>query len=297
MKTVDLVANVSDMLGWGDVKSVAGEDPSVRKILRHANLVLSSMQGERNWKELDETSTVLVQASTTVTIAFNITYGDIKIFLLGFRDEAVEYVGGLIRMNGQKEWYRIVSIDDKGYAFIDRPYIGDDITAVEVDIDFARDTYHLPDNYDRMTSKRMYCRAAESYVDLVDDTELDMDREAGLLMQQPTKFSIRGRSPNGKPTMIFNFLPDDTYLYNYSYQKDHPALEHDDDEVLYPNRYSLAIIDQIVSRLNREVEDQQKSMADTAAALSEKVKQGANPDSGERRVRMTPWTGRARRRA
>ena len=300
MKALDLVANVSDMLGWGDVDTIEGnEDASVRKILRHTNLVLKSMQAERAWKELDVKATMLTQAPMTGILGQSPTllYGSTTIN----PDDSVnaigeEHIGAMFNVEGEAEWYKITGISVSGDVEISRPYIGPG-TAVEGDsFRVARDTYQLPLGYDRISTKRMRCHETGASVDLAESTEVDMDRESGLVMQAPTKFSIRGRTVRGKPTILFNYVPDAVYSYSYSYQMEHPALVHNTDEILYPERYALAIVDQITARLNSEVEDQQKAMASTQAALSEKVKQGASPDSGEPPPRIAPWTGRGRSR-
>ena len=295
MNALELVANVSDSLGWGDVDSLDTDDASNRKILRHANLVMASMQGERKWKELEAKGNLVTQARVTLdsTSSTSVVYGQSSVTLGVSVATIRDFTGGLVRYGGAGEWYRLLGIDrNTGETEMDRPYVGTSFSGVGTEIEFVRDSYQLPDDYDRLNTKKMYDRTNLVEIELVDDAKLDYIQSLGITPQPPKYFAIRGRTPAGNSMISFDSPPDDVYMYSFSYQRNHPELVKDSDEVLYPIRYNLALVDQIAARLNRDTEDQQKVIADAAAALAERVRQEANPDDGDRPLQMQPWTGR-----
>lgn len=296
MRALDFVATVADTLGWGDVTNIENNDSDeVRKILRACNLVLRSLQAEQNWQDLRGNETITTQPPYSEEVTCTVNTGESTMLLNAISADIDDYINCLLRVAGYNSTYRILA-NNGGYVVqLDRPWIEESLSAAMVTVTFSRDIYHLPADYDRMVSKFLRNQANHTKVDIVGEDEIEYNRvhiAQGVTVGAPEKVTIFGRSPSGFRTIIFDRIPDAQYTYDYEYQRAHPEIKYNSQEILYPERYMLGIIDQVVARLNRDVENVQQAALAAQEALIEKMKQGANPDSGNSRLQFSPHTGR-----
>jgi hypothetical protein len=297
MKALDFVATVSDYLGWGEVTTIENPDDSVRKILRTTNLVLRSLQTDTNWKELRRSGVLVTQEPLELAdIAISAVLGESSIFvaLTGAGYNPNDYINCLLRVGSGGNLYRITAYEGVDRLTLDRPWT-DPTVGANGQVTIMRDTYHLPEDYDRMVSRSFRNQVDGTKVDLVGEDEIEYQRTVipqGSLAGQPERVAIYGRSPSGLTTVVFDRAPNKAYLFDYEYQCNHPHIKYDTQDILYPERHGMHIIDQVVARLNRDVENAQNAMQTAQEALAERVRQGANPDSGNARLRFSPRTGR-----
>jgi len=205
-----------------------------------------------------------------------------------------EHVNCLVRISGYNSTYRILAVSAPNFVTLDRPWIEDSI-AGNVSVVLSRDIYQLPADYDRIVSRFLRNSANGTKIDIVGEDEIEHSRvnvSQGAIAGQPQRVTIYGRSPSGFRTIIFDRAPDQRYVFDFEYQRNHPLIEHNEQEIMFPDRYLLHLVDQVTARLNRDVENSQKAIQEAQDALMEKVRQGSNPDSGNARMKLTPYTGR-----
>jgi hypothetical protein len=296
MRAIDLVRNVSDLLSWGEVDTIEGEQSKeVRIIVRACELVMSSLQADKNWPELAKEGTLITQADQTHAVTAAFTQGSKEVSGSFFDTEVLDVVGCLVAVGDYETTYRVTYIDDTTMK-LDREWVDEDYTGLAVSLTFGRDRYEVPRDFDRLRSDNLFnITTGDSYVEVVDEDELGMIMGSTLTPDSPTKVFLGGLSPSGKIMFNFDCVPDESELYRYKYQANHPELTLDATPILYPVRYHQAIVDLVVARLGRDMDNKALAQQQAGEALQEKVKQHSNPSTSETRLRLSP--GGLRRKA
>ena len=302
MKALDFVRAVSDSLSWGDWETIEDkpQDPKLRKIIRASDLVLRSLQSDKEWPSLKKEGYLQLQwAQVDKTSTVTVLNGDDTIFLVGGVDSGPWYNGSLIKVEGYDEIYRIISYNDSNSFTLNKPWSAASVASVSLKITVVRDIYQMPEDYDRLLSRELKNNSTGETVELVDVAEMRqewLDRGTDILIEDPTKFTIDGTTPGGNRSIRFNTIAQRNYIYSYDYMMKHPPLLNDDTEIMYPSRMMLSIVDTVVARLNRDTENAAKGQQIAQEALMERVRGEATPESGEEARRIRPNYGITRRR-
>jgi hypothetical protein len=165
---------------------------------------------------------------------------------------------------------------------------------IDYKITFSRDRYQLPADYDRLKGDTMYNLNTGKEIRLVNEHEIRKDFKTTVVPAEPETYTVYGRSDKGSPLVHLNIPPDDMYIFQYEYQRNHPELRDDKTEILYPVRYHMFMVDTVKARLDRDSENKQQNVQVAQDALAERIRQEATPEPGSSRNRFTPDTGRRR---
>lgn len=301
MKALDFVNSVADALSWGQVETIETDrTPETRKIIRSADLVLRSLQSDKAWDSLATEGKLMVQYSQEdISRAVTIERGATSITFsapVGMEDGSW-YNGCLLQIGDYPEIFRIVEYQGSHVYTLDKPWVEANLSASTQAVTFGRDIYQMPADYDRLTCSTLKNIHTGNEVTLVDSNTLRQEwitSGTSLTPAEPTKFTIEGSTSKNNKVIRFNRIPDAAYTFEYTYQREHPKLETDTTEILYPSRMHLAIIDTIAARLYRDVEDSAKYGQLAQEALNMRVRGEANPDPSDNRMQMSPDLGRTR---
>lgn len=290
MTALEFVNAVSDALSWGMVDSIERDVTSdTRKIIRNANLVLRSVQADDSWQVLRRKYKIMVQAPVSSNAdGIAITKGSTTMtFTNSDTSPNAEWVGALIKISGYDTTYRVMRFNGASTIELDKAWRHSTISGAG-SFSLGRDQYQLPEDYDRYKGKIAQNLSTGTELDLVDENEVRKDFTEELTPQEPTAFTVFGVSPKGRRVLHLNFVPDDNYVIEITYQANHPELREDTDEVLYPPRLHLFLVDTIKARLDRDAENKAQAQQVANDALADRIRQESVPEPGSSRMQATP---------
>jgi hypothetical protein len=289
-----LINSVSDLLGWGQIETVTDDPtPETRKVVRALNSVLHAMQNDKDWPELNVTATM-----TTVDIveesdkAF-ISKGSATLWLdaTSVTSFSSGDVGKYVQINGSFPYKITVRLDARRVT-LER--VWSDTSVALGDYKKFSMVYSLPTDYDRLLGGEITILNTGGKISEISPTELRQkvrDNGVSRLIDDPEFYAVYGVDSLGYTTIHFDKVFDEGRTLEYAYQKKHPDLQlgyHKvETTILYPERYTLYIIDQTVAKLARDVENSAQVQQQASDAYKEAMRVNSNPATGRERSVMT----------
>jgi hypothetical protein len=275
----ELLNSVSDLLGWGQIAAIT-EVPSdeFRKIIRATNSVLKAMQLDKDWPELRTEGAISIAAPGTTDVVFS--EGSNLLALHGTPTTHFHNtdIGKLVLIPTYNEYYTITAYINQNLVTIDRvwPHASEEVDAIE----FGFNYYSLPSTYDRVLSGEMTNRV----------TGVIKDNGSTFATVSPMYFTVHGLDSSGNSKVHFDSLFPVVTSVEYSYQMKHPTIamgsQTTDGNILYPERYTLYIVDQIVAKLTRDVENSAAVQQQASDAYREAMRANSSPGTGRERTVM-----------
>ncbi len=293
---LDLINEVEDRLGWRQTKTL-DEDlkPDSRKMVRLLNRVLKSIQRLDDWPLLRVDAEMTTVAAFQGTDYLTITNGSTT-FAAGVTTDGTllfddTMVGRAVQIAAKDTIYRIVSIESPVSCTLNKAWIDDTITDTSSGFKIVQDQYALPEDFDRPAG------GWEAFLDShgVEPTGPDdfkkarIRRGGSLLIAEPKVFTIYGFTANNYQQVIhMDPYPENVRIYSYSYYRDHPEIDTDNDRVLLPATKLDAIIEGMLYLATRDYTDDgkvQMVMADYMRSLNSA---GGSPGAAEQITQMSP---------
>jgi hypothetical protein len=251
------------------------------------------MQNDRDWPELSVTATMatsdiveednkvfLSKGSATMTLDPSAT----TTFSSGD-------VGKYVQINGSFPYKITVRLDARRVT-LER--VWSDASVVLGDYKKFTMIYSLPTDYDRILGGEITILDTGGKISEIPPTEFrNKVRDNGIsrLIQDPEFYSVYGVDSLGYATINFDKVFDEGRILEYTYQKKHPDLQlgygKTEVTILYPDRYTLYIVDQTVAKLSRDVENSAQVQQQANDAYKEAMRANSNPATGRERVVMS----------
>ena len=263
-----LINEVEDRLGYRQTETLEGRiRPETRKLLRLLNRVLASMQTLDDWHLLREDGNIQLVPADESTAYFEITSGSTTVEL-GASEATLAFTnamkGRAIQINNHATIYRIEKVVSPTELTLNRPYLGDTITEIDDELvaySIVQDRYALPADFDRPTTDWDSFFGSTTIDALGPDKFLEERRARGgtLLVADPTAFTVYGLDDSETFQIVhFDPYPSEARIIPFTYQKDHPKIETDDDRILFQRSHEAIVLEAMLYLANRDYEDAQK---------------------------------------
>lgn len=292
-----LINEVEDRLGWRQTETLEGtQRPETRKLVRLLNRVLNSMQTLDDWPFLRQDGTLQLVAAETGDAYFELVNGSATVTLgasetdLAFDDS---YKNRAIVLGGHDTIYRIKTVTNTTTIELNRPFLGDTWTDADGVLAYkiVQDRYTLPEDFDRPTGDwtNFFGNPEIEAIGPEEMLQRRRDRASTMLISDPDYFTVYGLDESETFQVChFDPYPDEARILTFTYQKNHPPIETDEDRVLLPKSHESIAIECMLQLANRDYEDSQK----TQLVLQDMIRtinqaQGAGNVSQDR-MQMTP---------
>lgn len=257
----DLLNETAERLGYAQYTSIEAVTLRTehRKLLNLLNRVLETIGGYNDWPMLREESTVVTvaseqgdsdssefvtatQNSDTVTVA-NVTFSE-------------NYIGRAFQVSGDEYVYRITAVPAPTQLTINRAWVSASITvADELTYTIAMDRYALPTNFGREVDDWESFFGPYNIVPRTPNQFRTLRREnPGIQLGEPRYFTIYGLT-NNQQIVHFHPWPENARMLVYDYQRRHPKITSDQDQVLFPATYMGSLIDLLIALAHRDLDD------------------------------------------
>lgn len=275
-----LINEVEDRLRWRQTGTLEGtQRPETRKLVRLLNRVLNSMQALDDWPLLRKTGDLQLVAKETLTDnGATLTNGDATATFSGVavdpdEDTAVAfddtYIGRVLQVAGEDTLYQIKTVVSETEIELSRPWVGtsiaadvDDATADDVTLTIAQDRYALPEDFDRPTGGWANFFGNPDISPIGPEEFLARRRARGniLLLGDPDVFTVYGLDDSETFQIIhFDPFPENKRILTFTYQRNHPAIETDEDRVLFPKTHEGVVVEAMLHLANRDYQDDSKT--------------------------------------
>jgi len=303
MIALELVQEVAMMMGWPVPADLAHTPLSKEEaaMVGAANSVLSSLQGDADWKELSTSAVLRLPMAKKMSGVTNIAYGSSTLSILGglFAGSDVDSV---VQVSGYKAAYRIISVVSGNTVILDRVWAESAIINATIDTYVGKASFDLPTDYDRFLVETLYNQIAGNDIRIVGPSEFSFNRKKlglGLNIGEPEVCTISGLNTAGTSCKIhFDRVANRDYDVDFQYQKKHPKVVNGTEAVLYPQKDIIYIKDMIKALLDRDNEAAQTAAQVSANAMQDRARVQAQRESGDSPVRISVYRrkhGRFRR--
>lgn len=307
-----LINEVEDRLGWRQTSTLEGtQRPETRKLVRLLNRVLASMQTLDDWQMLREDGTMQLVADNSGSAYFELTNGSATV-ALGVSEATLAFdenmKGMAITLGTHATIYRIKSVESTTSLTLNRPFLGDDWEDADGTLTYviAQDRYALPADFDRPTDDWENFFGSNSISVVGPNSFLNERRDRGSSLQvgDPERFTVYGLDDSETFQIVhFDPWPDEARVLTFTYQKDHPVIETDEDRVLFPRSHEAIILEAMLHLANRDYADETKVEAvlrDFIRTINQAQSAGNvsadrmrfTPDSRHRHAQYSKWRGR-----
>ena len=289
---IDIINELEDRLGWTQSKTLEApvRSDEQRKLLRLLNRVLKAWQALDEWALLRTDADLVLVASETSTIDVSDPLNEIEQYvtatansdILTIADIALDatYIGRAIQVSGDNYIYRIIDVPTAVTLQLNRAWVGSSITvADERTFTIAADRYALPTNFDRPTGD-LQAFFAPFGIQPVSPQEFARRRQrsGGIEVGEPEVYTIYGMNDAETVELLhFDPYPESARLLAYTYQRNHPEIDSDNDKILIQERYIEALIDMVLQLAFRDYEDDSKVQQALADMLRQFNTQHSNP--------------------
>ncbi len=282
-----LMNEIEDRLSWRQTETLEGTlRPETRKLLRMLNRVLNSMQTLDDWPLLRETADLqLVAYEQADETDGDLTNGSNRIVLRS-ADFDDSYKNRVIRLNENDTLYRITRVVSQTELDLNRPWVGEDVANGAVSYKIAQDRYVLPMDFDRPTGGWTSFFGNTSIRPVGPERFLHQRRKRGssMVVSDPDIFTVFGLDDSQTFQILhFDPYPQFNRVLYYTYQKNHPVIETDEDRILFPKTHEGIVLEAILHLANRDYTDESKvQMVLQDMLRSINVAQGAGNVSQDR---------------
>lgn len=290
-----LINEVEDRLKWRQTDTLEGTlRPDTRKLLRLLNRVLASLQTLDDWPLLRADGTLQLVEADESEAYFDLTQ-DSATVALGSTEATLAFaesmVNRAIRIGTHETIYRVASVESTTSLTLNRPWLGDAASDEELAYSIVQDRYTLPGDFDRPTDDWENFFGSNSIDVVGPNTFLEQRRNRGstLLTADPDMYTVYGLDPSETFQVVhFDPYPLEARILTYTYQKNHPVIETDEDRVLFPRTHEAIVIEAMLQLANRDYEDSQKTgqvLQDFLRTLNQAQSAG---NVSQDRLRFTP---------
>jgi len=298
LRALEVMNEIEDRLSYEQSTTIEGAELTTeqRKILRLMNRVLNAWQNLDDWPLLrTDAEIVLVGEVLSTNLEdgtdqyVTATNGSVTMTVVnGTFDQT--FVGRAIQISGDEYVYRIAAVNSATEIELNRGWVSATIAADtwsgtawtssdERTFTVGSDRYALPGDFDRPTGKMQAFFAPYGVKAMGPDSLLSRRRmDSGLVTGEVESWTIYGTNDAGTVQLIhFHPWPKNARMLLYTYQRDHPKLDSDNDQIRIETRYSEVYIEAVVNCALRDFEDDdaiQQNIADMLAGLNSALSQG-----------------------
>jgi len=300
---LDLLNEVADRLSWPQFTTLEEVQPLAehRKLLRLLNRVLESLGAYNDWPLLREEATIVMvaavqssadpddDASTDDGQFITATQNSKTITVSNYTGFTEAHIGWAFQASGDEYIYRVATVPSTSSITLNRAWVNDSVAASdEIGFTMAMDRYALPEDFGRPVDDWQNAFAPYKIKPRTPNQFRDRRRErSGILLADPDIFTIYGLQ-NGRQVVHFDPFPENARMLQYEYQKRHPVIDSDQDQILYPHSYLGVLIDVLVQLALRDYEDSAKMQTILQDVLRGHNLQQSNAGVTESRPVMEP---------
>ena len=303
---IDVINEIQDRLGYPQSSTIEGGSLSSeeRKIVRLLNTVLQAWGGLKDWHlqrtdgELVLVGTELGDISTAGSEQYITATQNVRTITVANASFDSTYVGRAIQITGSEYVYRIEGVPSPTELELNRGWIEDSLTvADERTFKIGVDRYTLPSSFDRVTGELRSFFAPYGIEAVGPEHFRDIRRrEPGIQYGEPRYFTIYGMNEAETQELVhFHPYPENARLLEYTYQREHPTIDSDNDKILVPPRYKEALIEMVLQLALRDYEDDPKMQITLADMLRTFNQQNSATEITEDRKVLRPDNDMRRR--
>lgn len=294
---VEMINTICGQMGYGNISGITDTTsvPEVQTVVRVTNAVLQAMSGERPWPELRESALITITGPTTEASIANITKGSATLTLEATSTLTFSSgdVGKIVQIEGYNGHYTISAYVGAREVTLDRVWTGTTVALGTITV--AVIDYALPANFGLMLSAEMRNLDTGTKLDEISPSEMAQrirDNGTVLLKQEATAFTIYGINSSGYKSVHFDTIFSANCYLSYEYQKIHPTIVVGsgavNGTVLFPDQYLLYIMDQVIAKLSRDLENSAMVAQQANDAMKEAMRAHSSPSSTKERTIMRP---------
>ncbi len=265
-----------------------------RKLLRLLNRVLQTVGAYSDWPLLRAEASLGIIDSLT-TDADNSEYvtatKDSTAVTVAGQSFTETFTGRAFQVVGDDYIYRIATVTSPTTLTLDRAWSNTSITVTDTKVAMiAMDRYALPTNFDRPVDNWQAFFAPYNIRPVSPNEFREIRRrERNIRLGEPEVYTKFGLTDNQAAEMVhFHPWPKTARILRYEYQKNHPAINSDQDQILYPLTYVETMIDWILQLANRDYENSSKTQQVLQDAIRAHNMQRSNPGATEEPIRIEP---------
>lgn len=262
---LSLINEVEDRLKWRQTDTLEGtRRPNTRKLLRLLNRVLASMQTLDDWHLLRADGTLQLVAAETGTAYFDLTSGSATV-AIGASETTFAFsnamVNRAVQIGSHETIYRVKSVESTTSITLNRPWLGDDASDEALAYSMAQDRYVLPEDFDRPTDSLENFFGSSSIEAVGPNVFLEQRRNRGatMLVEDPERYTVYGLDDSETFQIVhFDPYPEDARVLTFTYQKNHPVIETDEDRILFSRSHEVIVLEAMLQLANRDYMDSTK---------------------------------------
>ena len=289
-----LINEVEDRLGWPQTTTLEGDQQDeTRKLLRLLNRVLVSMQSLDDWPLLRTEGHLQLLAAETGTWDNGYVIQGTTTLGVGASDAMFNesYIGRAIVIGSEATIYRIVEVKSDQLVVLNKPWTGTSQRTGELTYTIVQDRYQLPQDFDRPTESwnNFFGTSDIEPIGPSEFMERRQRRAHSVITGDPEVYTVYGLDKSNTFQLVhFDYYPEKARVLSFSYQKNHPTIETDEDRVLYPKTHEGVVIEAMLQLANRDYEDSDKSQV-ILQDLIRSLNQAQGPGNvGQDRMSFSP---------
>lgn len=265
---LSIINEVEGRLGWRKTDTLDSTTPrkETTKLLTLLNRVLRAAQSLDDWPLLRTDGTILSVEDISETRAMLFSNGcSIVQDRSGSNDFDETLIGRAFHIDGFQTVYRIDDVPSNLSLQLNRIWVHDSSTGgidgQSVTFTIAQDRYALPRDFDRPTGGWRQFLSPYKITPIGPEEFFKIRSERGntILTDQPRYFTVYGLTDDGVYQQIhFDPYFDEQQILSFTYQKNHPKIETDDDRILFPLRMEEIIVEAMLYLANRDYDDNSK---------------------------------------
>ncbi len=294
IKGIELINAVNRRLGWPVLRTLEAAVPTDEqiKVQETLNRVLETLGSYDDWPMLQKDGQIvtlaLEESTATQFVTATQDSDTVTVAAMTFNDT---YVGRVFKVSGDQYLYRITEYVSPTSVKLHRAWQSASIVpADERTFQIAMDRYALPDDMDRpIDSWQAFFAPYNIEAVSPDDFRLRRRQEPGLQLGDPQIYTIYGLN-DGETVQIVHFHPFPRYkrMFEFPYMQVHPAIDSDNDNILWPRKYRAAIEDMVYHLCTRDYEDDSKAQQLLIEMINSYNMQAANPTVTGTSLRIRP---------
>lgn len=291
---LEFLNEINDRLGWPQIKTLDKSilTPEERKLVRLLNRVIDSVSGYNDWPLLRRDSSIILLDSIT-------TDSDLSEFVTATKGSPIvtvagqsfdqTFIGRAFQVSGDEVVYRIKTVTSPTQIDLDDDWINASITVADkLTAVIAMDQYTLPDNFNRPVDDWENFFLPHGVEPRTPNQFRKRRREnLNMVIGEPNIYTIYGLR-NNLQVVHFQPFPETARILSFAYQKKHPTITSDQDQLLFPNEYYGALMDVVLEFANRDYEDSPKMEAILRDSLRQHNLQQSNPGATASSPIITP---------
>ena len=293
---LELLNEIADRLGKPQFTTLEKPQPisEHRKLIRLLNTVLKTLGAFNDWPLLrkEEGMTLVASLETDADSSEYVTTtqnSDVVTVAGQTFDET--FMGRAFQVNADEEIFRIKAINSLTELQLDKIWTQDSLAVSdEKTVTIGMDRYALPTDFGRTVDNWQNFFAPYNIKHVTPNELREVRRtERRIRLADPEIYTVFGVTTGGHAQVVhFHPWPENARVLRYEYQQNHPMINSDQDNILYPLSYREALIDMVLHIANRDYEDSAKMEKVMMDAIRSHNMQQSNPGLHDSKVRLEP---------